>query len=221
MLPNLPEALFDLTNWDQLSEQACKQLAQHVAVHLPAPFRFTSLDTYEIGTRRRHVAFFTWQADVKQTPRLFSLIPGGSVTLGFDRAHPFVAERNLVIDWQQYWLFPRDAQRVDRSKLAAQREKRHLMRKNVIFFQKGASPAMRVNECIEVQTSPEARFSIPPWFAEVVIVAQYLATQGLFDVLGQQVRFVRGHFGKYEPLEFIEMCQILLCVWYLHPQVSR
>ena len=27
------------------------------------------------------------------------------------------------------------------------------------------------NASIEVQTSPEARFSVPPWFAEVVMLA--------------------------------------------------
>lgn len=102
MQPDLPGTLFDLMIWDQLSEQACKQLAQHVAAYLPAPFRFTSLDTYETCARFRHVAFFTWQADAEQPPRRFSLIPGGSVTLGFDRAHPFAVERDLVIDWQQY-----------------------------------------------------------------------------------------------------------------------
>ncbi len=41
------------------------------------------------------------------------------------------------------------------------------------------------NQCIEVQTSPEARFSVPPWFAEVVMVAQYLATNGLLEAFGQ------------------------------------
>lgn len=71
MQPDLPGTLFDLMIWDQLSEQACKQLAQHVAAYLPAPFRFTSLDTYETGARFRHVAFFTWQADAEQPPAVF------------------------------------------------------------------------------------------------------------------------------------------------------
>jgi hypothetical protein len=30
------------------------------------------------------------------------------------------------------------------------------------------------NQCIEVQTSPVARFSVPSWFAEVVILTQHL-----------------------------------------------
>jgi hypothetical protein len=77
-------------------------------------------------------------------------------------------------------------------------------------FQKGASPVMTVHQCIEVQASPEARFSIPPWFAEVVIVARYLATSGLVEAFGQQVRLVRGHFGKYEPA-FLSRSSDRLC----------
>src|SRR5258708_36144651 len=56
------------------------------------------------------------------------------------------------------------------------------------------------NPCIEVQTSPVDRPSVPPWFAEVVIMVQHLATKGLLDAFAQQVRLVRGHFGSYEPI---------------------
>lgn len=35
----------------------------------------------------------------------------------------------------------------------------------------------------EVHTSPEDRPSVPAWFAEVVIIAQHLATKGLLDAL--------------------------------------
>jgi len=34
------------------------------------------------------------------------------------------------------------------------------------------------NPCIEVQTTSENRFSVPAWFAEVVIMAHYLEKQG-------------------------------------------
>jgi len=43
---------------------------------------------------------------------------------------------------------------------------------------------------------------VPAWFAEVVIMAQHLATKGLLDAFAQQVRLVRGRFGKYEPSTF-------------------
>jgi hypothetical protein len=59
------------------------------------------------------------------------------------------------------------------------------------------------NRCIEVQTSPVDRPSVPAWFAEVVIVAHHLATTGLLEAFAQQVRLVRGRFGSYEPIDFL------------------
>jgi hypothetical protein len=59
------------------------------------------------------------------------------------------------------------------------------------------------NHCIEVQTSPIDRPSVPPWFAEVVVIARHLATKGLLDAFVHQVRLVRGRFGNYEPLDFL------------------
>ena len=59
------------------------------------------------------------------------------------------------------------------------------------------------NECIEVQTSPLARPSVPAWFAEVVMSAGHLATKGLLEAFAQQVRLVRGRFGSYEPIDFL------------------
>jgi hypothetical protein len=61
------------------------------------------------------------------------------------------------------------------------------------------------NPCIEVQTSPEARPSVPPWFAEVVIIAHHLTTHDLLDAFAQQVRLVRGRFGSYEPIDFLAL----------------
>src|SRR5205807_5494805 len=58
---------------------------------------------------------------------------------------------------------------------------------------------------IEVHTSPEERPSVPAWFAEVVIVAQHLATKRLLDAFAHQVRLVRGRFGTYEPLDFLAL----------------
>ena len=61
------------------------------------------------------------------------------------------------------------------------------------------------NPCIEVQTSPEDRPSVPPWFAEVVIMTQHLATKGLLEAFAHQVRLVRGRFGAYEPIDFLAL----------------
>ena len=61
------------------------------------------------------------------------------------------------------------------------------------------------NPCIEVYTSPVERSSVPPWFAEVVIMAQHLAAKGLLEALAHQVRLVRGRFGSYEPRDFLAL----------------
>ncbi len=58
-------------------------------------------------------------------------------------------------------------------------------------------------QCIEVQTSPVERPSVPPWLAEVAILAQHLATKGLLEAFTHQIRLVRGHFGHYEPIDFL------------------
>src|SRR5438270_6232000 len=61
------------------------------------------------------------------------------------------------------------------------------------------------NPCIEVQTTSENRFSVPVWFAEVVIIAGYLEKKGLFEAFAHQVRLVRGRFGTYEPIDFLAL----------------
>src|SRR5215472_6899535 len=61
------------------------------------------------------------------------------------------------------------------------------------------------NSCIEVHTSPVERPAVPPWFAEVVIITQHLATKGLLEAFAQQIRLVRGRFGRYEPIDFLAL----------------
>jgi hypothetical protein len=61
------------------------------------------------------------------------------------------------------------------------------------------------NPCIKVQTSPVERFSVPEWFAEVVIMAQHLAMKNLLEAFAHQVYLVRGRFGSYEPIDFLAL----------------
>jgi hypothetical protein len=61
------------------------------------------------------------------------------------------------------------------------------------------------NPCIEVQTTSENRFSVPAWFAEVVIIARYLEKKGLLEAFAHQVRLVRGRLGTYEPIDFLAL----------------
>src|SRR6266568_8792227 len=61
------------------------------------------------------------------------------------------------------------------------------------------------NPCIEVQTSPVDRASVPPWFAEVVILARHLAEKGLLEAFAHRVRLVRGRFSCYEAIDFLAL----------------
>ena len=89
--------------------------------------------------------------------------------------------------------------------LAEKRKERPLIGKNCVIFPEEVSLRMRSNPGIEVQTTSENRFSVPAWFAEVVIIAGYLEKKGLVETFAQQVRLVRGHFGTYEPIDFLAL----------------
>src|SRR5450755_4864543 len=106
---------------------------------------------------------------------------------------------------QVTWFFPRDAQRDDSKQASTSRlrRKRPLMKKETNHFLRKRSLTMIPNPCIEVQTSPAARPSVPEWFAEVVIIVQHLTAEGVLDAFAHQVRLVRGRFGTYEPIDFL------------------
>ena len=59
--------------------------------------------------------------------------------------------------------------------------------------------------CLEVHTSEQAQPSVPPWFAEVLIIAEHLRVHGLLEALATQVRLVRGRFGRYEVIDFLAL----------------
>lgn len=57
--------------------------------------------------------------------------------------------------------------------------------------------------CVDLHTTPAPQPSIPPWFAEIVLIADYLRRHGLLDALSAQIRLVRGRFGRYEAPDFL------------------
>ena len=75
--------------------------------------------------------------------------------------------------------------------------------KHILHSRSEISLARIPRQCIEVQTSPVERPSVPPWFAEVAILSQHLATKGLLQAFTHQIRLVRGHFGHDEPIDFL------------------
>jgi hypothetical protein len=56
---------------------------------------------------------------------------------------------------------------------------------------------------LEIRTSPQEVPSLPPWFAEVVLLAQYCSQQGYLDAISRQVRLARGRAGTFEVLDFV------------------
>jgi hypothetical protein len=56
---------------------------------------------------------------------------------------------------------------------------------------------------IEICTSPDQVPSIPPWFAEVVLLARYFSQQGYLNVISQRVRLARGRAGTFDVLDFV------------------
>ena len=57
--------------------------------------------------------------------------------------------------------------------------------------------------CVDIHTTPAPQPSIPPWFAESILIAGYLRGHGLLEALNTQVRFVRKRFGHYEVVDFL------------------
>src|SRR2546428_8110156 len=56
---------------------------------------------------------------------------------------------------------------------------------------------------VDIQIAPESVPSLPCWFAEVAIVAQFFKTAGLLQAIEQRVRFARPRFGTYEVIDFV------------------
>ena len=59
------------------------------------------------------------------------------------------------------------------------------------------------NSSVTLQTSAQSVPSIPSWFGEITLIAQYLKHLGLLARLAEQVRFARARFGQYDTLNFI------------------
>jgi hypothetical protein len=55
---------------------------------------------------------------------------------------------------------------------------------------------------VKVQIAEASAPSIPPWFAEVAVVAQVLTQVGVLNAIEERVRFARARFGVYEVIDF-------------------
>ena len=56
---------------------------------------------------------------------------------------------------------------------------------------------------VEIRTCPDDVPSIPPWFAEVVVLARHFTQRGQLDAISQQVHLARGRAGTFDVLDFV------------------
>jgi hypothetical protein len=83
-----------LSYWDQFTAREAAAVGRALARCLPAPWVFAGVEHHAMGDQQRQVAFFTWQG------ARFALIPGGEVTLGYDRSRPFMPDAENLAEWQ-------------------------------------------------------------------------------------------------------------------------
>jgi hypothetical protein len=94
------KALFMLDQWDRFKLTECEEIARDLDKVLPASFRFHTIETCSSGNQKRHIAVFEWAGLPEGYYQgFFALIPGGPVTLGYDREHPFVPNRQQRESW--------------------------------------------------------------------------------------------------------------------------
>jgi hypothetical protein len=56
---------------------------------------------------------------------------------------------------------------------------------------------------VDIQTCPQEVPSVPPWFAEVVILARHFTQRGLLDAISTHVQVARGRAGTFAVIDFV------------------
>ena len=92
--------LLCLPQWEALRDSERLAAAHDLVKQMPKGFVFRSLETCSLESQSHPVAFFDWDSG-DGFPGKFALIPGGDVTLGYDRASPFVPTTAQVESWQE------------------------------------------------------------------------------------------------------------------------
>jgi len=79
--------------WSALASGRREEVARAVAAELPVPFAFAGLHACELDGRTHEAALFNWE------DAAFAFVPGGEVTLGYDREHPFAPTDGQRREW--------------------------------------------------------------------------------------------------------------------------
>jgi hypothetical protein len=82
--------------WDQFTAAEAEAVGRTLARCLPSAWQLDRVEFHECGDQKRHVAFFT-RDDAR-----FALIPGGEITLGYDRRRCWQPSDELREDWDTH-----------------------------------------------------------------------------------------------------------------------
>jgi hypothetical protein len=77
------------------------------------------------------------------------------------------------------------------------------VRKGANFARSGGPMSRTAETEVSIQTAPQSVPSPPAWFDEVVLIAAHLRKQGMLTKIGEQVRFARRRFGRYDVIDFL------------------
>lgn len=94
-------SLPDLKQWDELSRDACEQVAMDLTQRLPETFHYVKLEHHALGVQQHTIAIFSWSPSERAEALQFAFLPGGTATLGYDRNHPFVPTSAQHKSWQE------------------------------------------------------------------------------------------------------------------------
>jgi hypothetical protein len=56
---------------------------------------------------------------------------------------------------------------------------------------------------VDIRTNPQDVPSIPPWFAELILLARHFTQRGILAAISEQVRLARGRAGHYDVIDFV------------------
>ncbi|MDQ2906168.1 MAG: formylglycine-generating enzyme family protein [Chloroflexota bacterium] len=189
----LPDALYDLQVWDQLSLSECVEIALLVERHVPPAFQFVGIETCMAGTQRHQIARFTWQSPAEPEPWPFMLIPGSVATLGYDRSYRPKPSPELMYEWWKPYPDDDDVQ-------AAANEDAFRSLLPSLYDQ--------LHQQMDGVLSPLRTVAIQPFLLEVTarpspqLVARVVGKYQRQDLLSRKRQTIRKHWSKCWPPEF-------------------
>ncbi|GCE02674.1 SUMF1/EgtB/PvdO family nonheme iron enzyme [Dictyobacter aurantiacus] len=95
----MARVLQEVALWDACSLTDCEAVAHAVEQRLPSLWELMGVETYEVGGQRHAIALFAWRPPSTSSAVTYALLPGGTVTLGYDRRAPLAPDKELVRDW--------------------------------------------------------------------------------------------------------------------------